>query len=244
MHSVMLVKNRTGQKIAVYAYRWLQYHTPVTGDSLNITSTISLDGGACSNVTDTNPTELDPTNAPGVYIFDLTQAETNGDMIVLYPSSSSTSVQVDPMIITTEVAVKNDTKNYHSIMSAIKSYDHTSLSLDSNSFYKDLVDAHNDIIDDVQAVGFQKNVAVNHFGFVMINSSDGKTPQTGETVTVQRSIDGGAFSDCTNTPATEIGSGAYYINLTASELNGDAILLKMTATNSLTRFVEVFTNDN
>lgn len=47
------------------------------------------------------------------------------------------------------------------------------------------------------------------------------------------SLDGGAFSDCTD-EATEIGSsGCGYLDLTASETNADAVLLKITVTNSL-----------
>lgn len=41
------------------------------------------------------------------------------------------------------------------------------------------------------------------------------------------SIDGAAFADCTN-EATEIGStGLYYLDLTASEMNGDAIIVQV-----------------
>lgn len=41
------------------------------------------------------------------------------------------------------------------------------------------------------------------------------------------SIDGGAFSDCTN-EATEIGSsGIYYLDLTSGEMNGDAVVVRV-----------------
>lgn len=44
------------------------------------------------------------------------------------------------------------------------------------------------------------------------------------------SIDGAAFGDATN-EATEIGStGVYYIDLTAAEMNGDTIVVKITST--------------
>jgi hypothetical protein len=46
------------------------------------------------------------------------------------------------------------------------------------------------------------------------------------------SIDGATFTDCTN-EATEIGaSGIGYIDLTSSELNGDAVIVKVTVTNT------------
>jgi len=41
----------------------------------------------------------------------------------------------------------------------------------------------------------------------------------------ERSLDGGAFSDCTN-EAVEIGSsGIYYLDLTAAEMNGDTVVV-------------------
>ena len=73
-----------------------------------------------------------------------------------------------------------------------------------------------------------KNTAYNNFTFMMLNSTDHVTPQTGETVTAQRSIDGAAFGACANS-VTEIGNGWYKINLAASDLNGDNIALKFTA---------------
>jgi hypothetical protein len=46
---------------------------------------------------------------------------------------------------------------------------------------------------------------------------------------VQISKDGGAFSNATNTPATEISNGAYKINLTQAERTADVSILKATA---------------
>ena len=39
---------------------------------------------------DTNPTELED----GYYVFDITQAESNGDMILIAPASSTPNIQV------------------------------------------------------------------------------------------------------------------------------------------------------
>ena len=76
--------------------------------------------------------------------------------------------------------------------------------------------------------GLQKNVALSNFSFLMTDSTD-NTPKTGLTVTVQISKDGGVFTDATNTPATEIGNGAYKINVTQAERNADIAMLKATA---------------
>jgi hypothetical protein len=75
-------KNTSGQKFNVLAISTAT-GLPVTGDAANITAKISIDSAAFASVSDTNPTELDATNAPGVYVFDLTQAETNGDVLTI-----------------------------------------------------------------------------------------------------------------------------------------------------------------
>lgn len=75
-----------------------------------------------------------------------------------------------------------------------------------------------------------KNVALSNFPFKMVLSSDHVTPATGLTVTAQRRIDNGAFANCTNSGAiTEVASGWYSIDLSASDLNGNTIALKFTA---------------
>jgi len=100
-------KNTAGQKFNVLAINTAT-GLPVTGDAANITAQISLDSGTFAAVTDTNPTELDATNAPGVYVFDLTQAETNGDVLTIVPSSTTSNVQLDMLNIYT--VVLNDYK--------------------------------------------------------------------------------------------------------------------------------------
>jgi len=45
---------------------------------------------------------------------------------------------------------------------------------------------------------------------------------------VLRSIDGGAFAACTNSP-TELASGIYVIDLAAADLNGTVITFRFTA---------------
>lgn len=97
----MLFKNVAGQKLAVYAHD-TSADAPKTGDAGNITAQISIDGGATAATNDTNPTELDATDAKGIYIFDLTQAETNGDLIILSAVSSTADVQIEPVIAYTD----------------------------------------------------------------------------------------------------------------------------------------------
>jgi len=82
-------KNVSGQRWIVFAFDRTD-NTPVTGDAANITANLRLDGGAANAVDDTNPTELED----GFYYFDLTQAETNGEQILISPASSTADVQV------------------------------------------------------------------------------------------------------------------------------------------------------
>lgn len=100
-------KNTASQKFNVLAINTAT-SLPVTGDAANITAKISIDSAAFASVTDTNPTELDATNAPGVYVFDLSQSETNGDVLTIVPSSSTANVQMDILNIYT--VVLNDYK--------------------------------------------------------------------------------------------------------------------------------------
>lgn len=75
---------------------------------------------------------------------------------------------------------------------------------------------------------FKKNTAYVNYMFLMVDDIDGKTPKTGLTgITTQRSIDGGAFGACVNS-ATEVASGWYKIDMAASDLNGDEIVLRFT----------------
>lgn len=73
---------------------------------------------------------------------------------------------------------------------------------------------------------FQRGVAFSNFTFMMFGTNG--DPQTGVTVSAERSLDGAAFASCTNS-VTEIGSGWYKINLAAGDLAGTTnVALKFT----------------
>lgn len=85
-------KNTAGKWI-VFAYGLPDHASdgqPITGDAANITANIRIDGGAANAVDDTNPTELED----GYYVFDITAAEANGDLLSIHPASSTANVQV------------------------------------------------------------------------------------------------------------------------------------------------------
>ena len=94
-------KNVAGQQIPILAWD-KSNNTEKTGDAANITAQISLDGGATAATGDVNPTELDATEHPGIYIFDLTQAESNANLIILTPTSSSTDIHIEQVAERTE----------------------------------------------------------------------------------------------------------------------------------------------
>jgi len=95
-----MIKNTASQKVAVFAWDTLN-DTEKTGDAANIASQISKDGGTTAASNDAAPTELDSTDAPGVYLFDTTQAETNCDLFILFAKSSTSNIKLEPVILYT-----------------------------------------------------------------------------------------------------------------------------------------------
>ena len=63
----------------------------VSGQAANITAELSIDGGTRGPIGDANPVEIGST---GEYVFDLTQAETNGHSLSFTPVCSTSGVQV------------------------------------------------------------------------------------------------------------------------------------------------------
>jgi len=76
----------------------------------------------------------------------------------------------------------------------------------------------------------RKNAAFRLYFAIRKNDGTLITSWTG--ADSEESLDGGSFSDCTN-EATEIGtSGCGYLDLTAAEMNADAVMVKITVTNT------------
>jgi hypothetical protein len=96
----MLYRNVASQKVAVYAYD-TSADAPKTGDAGNITAYISKDGGSATQSNDVNPTEIDATNMKGLYLFDLTQAESQCELFVLSAVSSTSNIVLDPVVVFT-----------------------------------------------------------------------------------------------------------------------------------------------
>jgi hypothetical protein len=98
-----MYKNTASQKVAIYAYNSTT-GAPVTGDAANITGLISKDGAVAAATNDVNPAPGPTTAQAGVYYFDLAQAETNADLVVLSAVSATSGVRIDPVIARTVTA--------------------------------------------------------------------------------------------------------------------------------------------
>jgi len=93
-------RNVASQKQVMFAVD-IVTNAPKTGDAANITIYESLDDGAVTALTDTSASELEATNAVGLYTVDLTQAETNAAKIVFSGKSSTSNVRIVPATVYT-----------------------------------------------------------------------------------------------------------------------------------------------
>ena len=88
-----MFKNVASQKLIVFAFDSTT-NLPKTGDAANITAYVSKDYGTVTVLGDTSATEMDATNAKGMYLFDLTQAETNADTLLFSAKSATANIVV------------------------------------------------------------------------------------------------------------------------------------------------------
>jgi hypothetical protein len=95
-----MLKNTASQKIALFAFDTAT-GAAKTGDAANLTVYVSIDGGAVTVLGDTSASEMSSTNAPGWYLFDLTQGETNGNDLLFTGKSSTGGVSVVGRPVTT-----------------------------------------------------------------------------------------------------------------------------------------------
>lgn len=93
-------RNVASQKITVTA---IDRSTggPKTGDAGNITVYVSKDDGTLTALGDTSATEISSTNAPGSYLFDLTQSETSAGKLLFTGKSGTSNVDIVPQTLYT-----------------------------------------------------------------------------------------------------------------------------------------------
>lgn len=88
-----MFKNVAGQKAYIYAYD-ASTGLPKTGDAANISLAVSKDGAAPAALGTVAPAEVSSTLQPGWYAATMTQAETNGDQLLIGGKSSTANVVV------------------------------------------------------------------------------------------------------------------------------------------------------
>ncbi len=69
-------------------------NVPKTGDAANITAYVSKDYGSVTVLADTSAAEMESTNAPGYYLFDAAQGETNADCLMVSAKSTTSNIKV------------------------------------------------------------------------------------------------------------------------------------------------------
>ena len=88
-----MFKNVASQKLIVFAFDSTT-NLPKTGDAANITAYVGKDFGSATVLGDTSASEIDSTNAKGYYLFDLTQTETNANVLHFTAKSSTSNIVV------------------------------------------------------------------------------------------------------------------------------------------------------
>lgn len=95
-----MYKNIAGQTVTIFVID-ITTNLPKTGDAANLTLYVMKDGGSVNALADTSATENDATNAPGLYTFNLTQSETNGDKLVFSGQSTTANIEIVPQVVYT-----------------------------------------------------------------------------------------------------------------------------------------------
>lgn len=184
-----------------------------TGDSANLTMRWNKDGTAAA--TTNAPSEVDATNQPGLYKITITATEAQCLSGTLHGKSSTANIEVLP-----------------------RHFDPVRLpNVDPGaSGGLPTTDANNAV--KIQS-NVKKNQALSGFTFLMKDTTG--VPQTGKTVTVTRSIDGGAFAAGTLGTVSEVSNGEYKVDFGAGDLNGNVIMLRATASGCADTFVQIIT---
>lgn len=94
------------------------------------------------------------------------------------------------------------------------------------------------VIQLTNPTSYARNVALPNFPFVMLDSTT-DLPVTGKTVTVARSLDGGAYASVGT--ATEVANGSYEIDLAASDMNAVTVMIMATASGCHPKFISIGT---
>ncbi len=97
-----MFKNTASQSLTLYAVD-ASTGLPKTGDGANMVFYVSKDDGSVTAIASASgvPTEIDATNAKGLYKIALSQSETNADKLLFSGKSSTSNIVVVPSVIYT-----------------------------------------------------------------------------------------------------------------------------------------------
>lgn len=100
-----MFKNTSSQSLTLQAID-VSTGLPKSGDAANMLFYVSKDDGSVTLITANSgvPTEIDSTNAKGLYKIALAQAETNADKLLFSGKSSTSNIVVSPTVIYTTPA--------------------------------------------------------------------------------------------------------------------------------------------
>jgi hypothetical protein len=159
--------------------------------------------------------------------LDTTDTATLGTLKMSFASAASCiPVWIDLSIISQSTwDAKYSTGNYPAAINSINS------SVDFSTTMKGNLAATADIATAVTTsslTSIKRNTAFPNFTFKMRNAIT-HIAVTGATVSVARSIDGGAFSVGALSSVTEISNGLYRVNFSNSDLDGRSVVLRCSA---------------
>jgi dihydroxyacetone kinase DhaKLM complex PTS-EIIA-like component DhaM len=255
-----MFKNVAGQKVQLFAFDTTT-GAPKTGDAANITAYVSKDHGTVTVLTDTGAAEMDATNAKGVYLFDVAQAESNADEATFTAKSTTANVSITPRFVTTFPTtgiLAPATAGRTLVVDAAGLADANTVKLGPTG--SGVAQTARDVGASVLlssgtgtgqvsltsgAVKIQSTLKIGQalpdFGFTMTDSTNHLPVTTSPGITSSRSINGAAFASCTNSAAElDAGSGHYVIDLSASDMGGASVVLRFSATACDTLEVQLF----
>jgi hypothetical protein len=201
---------------------------------VTVTPAVSVTGVPKVDVADWVGGTVPAVNIPGVPLVDLkytlgtispaTAGSVRADAVT--GAAGSVTGAVGSVTAGVTVTTNNDKTGYSLTQTFPTNF--SSLSIDSGGNVK--------LVSNIK-----KNQALAKFEFLMTDSTN-HNPKTGLTVTVTRSIDGGAFAAGTLSVVTEVANGIYSVDFGAGDLNGNVVTFRATATAADDLFVTLVTD--
>lgn len=97
-----MFKNTAGQKITFFVFD-ASTGLPATGEAAHLTAAVAIDGNSTALLADQTAVENDPVNAKGLYTFNVSQAETDGDELAFSCECSTLNISTVPRLVNTEL---------------------------------------------------------------------------------------------------------------------------------------------